>query len=182
MTYDSFGNRKTIAVGTRTLMRSTYAAGNGQLTQQAYGNGDTVSFTYDSLGRTIQTNYSDGRTLDYTYNGNGQLHTVKDQRTGVVYAYTYDMLDRLISSQQSGPNTNIRNQYVYDTNNRLTRWYYAAPGLSTVYETFTYNSSATDSISDGALTSMRLLTGDSMAFGYDTLSRLKTRKIAGQVQ
>ena len=28
---------------------------------------------------------------------------------------------------------------------------------------------------------MRLLTGDSMAFGYDTLSRLKTRKIAGQV-
>ena len=68
MTYDSFGNRKTIAVGTRTLMRNTYAAKNGQLTQQAYGNGDTVSFTYDSLGRTIQTNYSDGRTLDYTYN------------------------------------------------------------------------------------------------------------------
>ena len=181
MTYDSFGNRKTIAVGTRTLMRNTYAAGNGQLTQQAYGNGDTVSFSYDSLGRTTQTNYSDGRTLDYTYNGNGQLHTVKDQSSGVVYAYTYDMLDRLISSQQSGPNTNIRNQYVYDTNNRLTRWYYAAPGLSTVYETFTYNSSATDSISDGALTSMRLLTGDSMTFGYDTLSRLKTRKIAGQV-
>ena len=28
---------------------------------------------------------------------------------------------------------------------------------------------------------MRLLTGDSVTFGYDTLSRLKTRKIANQV-
>ena len=51
-------------------MRNTYASGNGQLTQQVYGNEDTGSFTYDSLGRTIQTDYSNGRALDYTYNGN----------------------------------------------------------------------------------------------------------------
>ena len=59
-TYDSFGNMKTLKVGSRTLATYTYGDKNGQLKTQTYGNGDSTSFQYDSLNRTTSTTTSSG--------------------------------------------------------------------------------------------------------------------------
>ena len=62
-TYDSFGNMLSVKVGSRNLAANIYANGNGQLTKQTYGNGATVNYTYDILGRIKTATYSDGRQL-----------------------------------------------------------------------------------------------------------------------
>ena len=46
-------------------------------------------------------------------------------------------------------------------------------------ETFYYNTSTTDSISDGALTSMALFSNEWIYYRYDSLSRLKERDVGG---
>ena len=54
--YDNFGNTTSIGIGgwnsteQITLARYEYAAMNGLLTKQTYGNGGKVEFTYDILG------------------------------------------------------------------------------------------------------------------------------------
>ncbi|MBQ8579255.1 MAG: hypothetical protein IJ448_00995 [Oscillospiraceae bacterium] len=45
-------------LGSRTLASYQYGANNGLLLSQIYGNGDIVSFTYDTLGRVKTTTYS----------------------------------------------------------------------------------------------------------------------------
>ncbi len=137
MDYDDLGNMLSVSVGSRNLVQNSYNSSTGALTGQTYGNGATVSFQYDDLGRKKQTTYSGGRTIDYTYTGDGQLYSALDTvgSNSVLYTYNYDSLGRLIGSKQSG--SNIRTQYTYNTNNRLTRWDYAAPGLSTAYESYT---------------------------------------------
>lgn len=99
--YDAFGNSTAILVGEHTLAEYVYAAGNGNLTQQIYGNGDTVSYTYDYLGRIQSATYSNGRELTYTYNGEGQLHSMTDSATGNTDTYTYDSLGRLLGTKQT---------------------------------------------------------------------------------
>lgn len=103
--HDSFGNLTGIQVGGIPLARYEYAAKNGNLTNQSYGNGDSVSFTYDNLGRVVTSTYSSGRTLDYTYTGDGQLYSIvdngatSDESDDTTYTYTYDTLGRVINCQ-----------------------------------------------------------------------------------
>ena len=46
------------------------------LNSQTYGNGDTVTYTYDNLDRVKTTTYSDGLIINYAYSGEGDLHSV----------------------------------------------------------------------------------------------------------
>ena len=62
-------------VGNRNLSTNTYASGNGQMTKQTYGNGASITYTYDILGRVKTATYADGRKLTYAYNGEGELHS-----------------------------------------------------------------------------------------------------------
>ena len=115
-TYDSFGNMLSVKVGSRNLAANIYANGNGQLTKQTYGNGDSVSYTYDILGRIKTATYSDGRKATYAYNGEGQLHSLTETGGGevVTYVYTYDSIGRLLNSQQlNGENTVLRTSHTF---------------------------------------------------------------------
>ena len=47
MGYDSFGNMTSISVGSRELASYDYGSQNGNLRSMTYGNGTTVSYTYD---------------------------------------------------------------------------------------------------------------------------------------
>ena len=47
MSYDGFGNMTGVSVGNKCLASYTYGANNGLLTQMTYGNGDSVSYSYD---------------------------------------------------------------------------------------------------------------------------------------
>ncbi|MBE6946360.1 MAG: RHS repeat protein, partial [Ruminococcaceae bacterium] len=67
--HDSFGNLTEITVGDIVLAEYIYGPQNGDLLEQTYGNGDSVAYEYDNLGRTTKATYSSGRTLSYTYTG-----------------------------------------------------------------------------------------------------------------
>ena len=58
LTYDAFGNVKTVKVGTTTLVTHTYGANNGNLLSSAYGNGFTVEYVYDSLDRVTKVKWN----------------------------------------------------------------------------------------------------------------------------
>ena len=169
-TYDAFGNMTSLKVGSQTLATYTYGSGNGLLMSQTYANGDSVSFTYDNLGRTKTATYSDGRVLTYTYNGEGSLHSVTETNgnSTVTYLYTYDSIGRLISSEQKeGTSTTLRTNQNYNEYNQLTKqgWQMGSTAYS---ETYTYNAS------DGSLNTMTTGVGNTLTMGYDGLRRLST--------
>ena len=66
----------SIKVGNRNLGTYNYNTVTGVLNSQTYGNGDTVTYTYDNLGRVKTTTYSDGLTIYYAYSGEGDLYSV----------------------------------------------------------------------------------------------------------
>ncbi len=177
-TYDSFGNMKTLKVGGRTLAEYTYGDKNGQLERQTYGNGDYTSFQYDNLNRTTGTTTSSGDSYHYSYAGDGQLHKMEDTAAGVTYRYNYDAIGRLIGTSQTGGAADLRAAYGYDNESRLKSINYSIPGVvDSATQSFYYNTSTTDSISDGVLTSMALFSNSWLYYRYDSLSRLKERDV-----
>ena len=171
-TYDSFGNMLSAKVGSRNLASNIYANGNGQLTKQTYGNGATVNYTYDILGRIKTATYSDGRKLTYAYNGEGQLHSLTETGGGevVTYVYTYDSIGRLLNSQQlNGENTVLRTSQSYNSSNQLTKQSWQV-GSDSYAEDLTYNSS------DGSLNTFSIARNGTalttFTMGYDGLQRL----------
>ena len=175
-TYDSFGNMLTLKVGNQLLAEYDYGSNNGQLETQTYGNGDYTSFTYDNLNRVTNTTTSSGDSYNYTYSGDGQLHSMEDTAAGVTYRYGYDSIGRLIHTSQTGGSADLRASYSYDSDSRLKSINYSIPGVvDNATETFYYNTTTTDSISDGALTSMAMFSNSWINYRYDTLSRLTER-------
>ncbi len=176
--YDSFGNMTKLQVGSRTLAQYAYASKNGLLEKQTYGNGQYTAFDYDDLNRTTKTTTSSGDSYTYSYAGDGQLHKMEDVVSGVTYRYHYDTLGRLIGASQTGEGTNLRASYTYDSDSRVKSISYSIPGLiDNATETYYYNTSTTDNVSDGALEKMALFSDAWIAYRYDSLSRLKERDV-----
>ena len=112
---------QSIQAGSRTLISHSYSAdGNHQLTRSDYGNGDSVSYGYDSLGRTTSVRYEDGAQVDYTYDNNGNLGLLTDSASGRKTQYFYDFQDRLMRWEQSGSGYTNSVTWGYDDNNNLS--------------------------------------------------------------
>lgn len=173
--HDSFGNLTGIQVGGISLASYEYAAKNGNLTKQTYGNGDSVSFVYDNLGRVIKSTYSSGRTLDYTYTGDGQLysivdnHATSDKSDDTTYTYTYDTLGRVINCQVcQGIRVLLQVHWEYDDCNRVKSQGWQM-GTASYQETFTYSEK------DGSLVSIATEGGGNpLQLAYDPLQRLSS--------
>ena len=111
-----------------TLASYSYdgSVNNGRLTTMAYGNGDSVSYTYDAFDRQRTAAYNDGTTYHYDYSGDNDLarQYVTDGSGAVTeqYSYQYDSLGRLIHSRQSTANGALiqSTQHMYDAANRMT--------------------------------------------------------------
>ena len=167
---DSFGNMTELKVGSKSLATYTYGPGNGLLTNQAYANGDSVTFTYDKIGRTKTATYSDGRVLTYVYNGEGSLHSVTESNGSAVvtYLYSYDSVGRLISSEKCNDSTTtLRTHQTYNADNQLKKQGWQMGDIS-YSEEYTYNST------DGTLDIMRTGVGDKLSMAYDELRRLSS--------
>ena len=179
-TYDSFGNPLNTFVGNTALVTNTYAPGNGLLQSSAYGNSDTIYYTYDAPGRVIGIRNNTTDAYSWTYSGSGAANSYTDNISGRKYNYTYDSLGRIIS--QTGKNisdgsdksssvyeydisnnlTRLTNsagtislsmRYYYDSVNRPTKSYYT----SNTQETYTYDSLGRLSSTNLKLTSGSLL-------------------------
>lgn len=118
--YGAFDLVQSIQAGARTLIRHSYSTdGNHQLTRSDYGNGDSVAYGYDSLGRTTSVRYEDGAQVDYTYDNNGNIGLLTDSASGRRTQYFYDFQDRLMRWEQNGSGyANI----VYQAAVGLVRW------------------------------------------------------------
>ena len=169
--YDGFGNMTSAKVGSRTLSTYTYGANNGPLTKQTYGNGDTVAYTYDDLGRVKTSTTSDGKTVVYTYNGEGKLHsaTTGNWRR----EFENDTLGRPFSSAEykqevvNGEQTwveKLRLQNKYNDKNQLINQFRLLPD-KTITTTYSYDNY-------GRLNSYNPGAGGSFVFSYDGLSRI----------
>ena len=139
LNYDAFGNMTRVQVCASSAEREGYTTpitlasytyegnvNNGRLATMAYGNGDSVSYTYDAFDRQRTAAYNDGTTYHYDYSGDNDLarQYVTDGSGAVTeqYSYQYDSLGRLIHSRQSTANGALiqSTQHMYDAANRMT--------------------------------------------------------------
>ena len=179
--YNDWGQPTTTKVGNRTLSTNTYygydgkmVGAGGNLKTTTYGNGDSVSYTYDKLDRLTKKVYTDGRYVTYTYNAESQL-TKLTYGTGnsetASYLFEYDSLGRLIRSSEADGSGTIRQrtEHIYDEHNRLKRQSWVLGGKS-YSESYTYNDGTSG---DGTLKTMTAATGNTLSYAYDTLKRLQ---------
>ena len=123
-TYGVFDLLRSVKVGTRTLISHTYSNdANRYLTKSTYGNGHTISYTYDDYGRTTAKVYKDGTgdttedVVTYTYDNRGNLGLVTDSATGRTTKYLYDFQDRLSRYEETGTGYSNTVEWGYDTKN-----------------------------------------------------------------
>ena len=173
--HDSFGNLTGVSVGGIPLTSYEYGAKNGSLLTQRYGNGATVSFTYDNLGRVQTSTYSDGRILHYSYTGDGQLYSVTDNNgttdsaDDTTYSYTYDTLGRAIRCQVTqGIQVLLQIHWEYDSYNRISSqsWQVGSQSYKERYSYSEKDGSLTGITTDGG--------GKALQFTYDPLQRLSS--------
>jgi YD repeat-containing protein len=75
----------------------------------------------------------------------------------------------------------MRADYRYDDYARLVRRSFVDKVLGDGIETYTYDADTANSISDGTLRSMRMVSGGNIVYQYDGLQRLTNKDIAGEV-
>ena len=122
---DLRGNRISIDDPDAGMVTSTYNALN-QLTSRTDANGNQTTYTYDLLGRVLQTVITDGtdtETMSYTYDnavgkGIGKIASV--QHDGDLdCVYNYDNLGRVSKHKVYDGNAHYDHIYEYDTLGRL---------------------------------------------------------------
>ena len=175
LTSDDFGKTTAIRVGDRLLASYAYEQNNGPLTMQTYGNGETVSYEYDHLGRVSKMVYSSGLVLTYAYSGEGYLSSVTETKgdNTTKYLYSYDTNGRVIASERlDGGESVLRTRQSYDSVSRLDGQILQM-GADTYSESYTYNSTI-----DGSVNTVTLKKGNTtlaaLTMGYDELRRLGT--------
>ncbi len=167
--YDAFGNMTRVQVCASSTEREGYTApvtlasytyegnvNNGRLATMTYGNGDSVSYTYDAFDRQRTAAYNDGTTYHYDYSGDNDLarQYVTDGSGAVTeqYSYQYDSLGRLIHSRQlTGGGTLVQlTQHMYDNANRLTSqsWQF---GTGLYHQQYSYTGVKADGATDGSV-------------------------------
>ena len=198
--YDAFGNMTRVQVCASSAEREGHTApvtlasytyegnvNNGRLATMTYGNGDSVSYTYDAFDRQRTAAYNDGTTYHYDYSGDNDLarQYVTDGSGAVTeqYSYQYDSLGRLIHSRQStGGGTLVQlTQHMYDNANRLTSqsWQF---GGDTFRQSYTYTGQNSDGKQvDGTISAITTTIPDQLAitskYEYNDLRQLEKKTV-----
>ena len=164
-TYGVFDLTTAVKAGSRTLISHSYTNDqNRRLSRSVYGNGDAVSYSYDSFGRTTAVTYGDtGSTVSYAYDANSNLGQLTDGISGRVNRYSYDFLDRLMRYEESGDGYSNIVQWGYDDENNLSSQTQTLNG-STYASTYAYDKdNRLTKATEGAI---------SANYTYDSFSRM----------
>ena len=210
--YDTFGNMTRVQVCASSAERAGYTAPitlatyeyegnvyNGRLAKMTYGNGDSVSYTYDAFDRQRTAAYNDVdrttheqknvATYHYDYSSDNALtRQYATDSSGITeqYSYQYDSLGRLIHSRQStGTGALIQStQHMYDAANRMTSqtWQF---GTGLYHQQYSYTGvkadGATDGSVDGTISAITTtVPGQSVitsTYGYNDLRQLTSKGV-----
>ena len=136
ITYGDFNLCKTVQVGSRPLVTYHYSHEDPEaletdrrkhnLERLDYGNGDSVEYTYDYLGRvTSEIYYENGsdsisRIIEYSYTNAGAVARMKDSATDMETFCTYDGAGRVAAIVETN-NENFWHAvlYFYDENGNI---------------------------------------------------------------
>ena len=197
--YDAFGNMTRVQVCASSAEREGYTApvtlasytyegnvNNGRLATMTYGNGDSVSYTYDAFDRQRTAAYNDGTTYHYDYSSDNALtRQYATDGSGITeqYSYQYDSLGRLIHSRQSTADGSLiqLTQHMYDNANRLTSqsWQF---GGDTFRQSYTYTGQNSDGKQvDGTISAITTTIPDQLAitskYEYNDLRQLEKKTV-----
>ncbi len=205
--YDAFGNMTRVQVCASSTEREGYTApvtlasytyegnvNNGRLATMTYGNGDSVSYTYDAFDRQRTAAYNDGTTYHYDYSSDNALtRQYATDGSGITeqYSYQYDSLGRLIHSRQSKADGALIQvtQHMYDDANRMTSqtWRF---GTGLYHQQYSYTGvkadGTTDSSVDGTISAITTTVPGRSAitseYKYNDLRQLKSKSVTGPGQ
>jgi RHS repeat-associated protein len=119
-TYDTSGRILKVSSPDGSAVTYTYdAAGRESSVTSLAG---TTTYTYDALGRLLTVTDPDGGVTSYTYDASGNVATVSYPNHNKT-AYQYNLMDRIVSETQTGPNGSIlaSYEYQYDQNGLVTQ-------------------------------------------------------------
>lgn len=114
--YDGYGNNTSVAVGGRTLTTNTFNLKAGLPTGSTYGNGDTVTYSYDSRERLIGKSFNGTPAVSYKYDAMGSLVETEDLLNNISFKTQYDLINRItgVTSSDGG-----EYRISYDDQNRI---------------------------------------------------------------
>ena len=176
--YDALGRLASVSDGDgNAYLQNTYDETTGRLTRQVNGNGTSVSYLYDKLGRVVSIEHcgSDGKiveSLQYCYDADGRC--VRASSLLGEERYGYDNDGQLISARYPDSpseafaydavgNRTTANGATYTVNN-LNQYTAVSGGSQSSATAITYDN-------DGNMTSLTDENGTT-TYTYDTLNRL----------
>ena len=175
--YDASGRLASVADGSGNFyLQNTYDETTGRLTRQVNGNGTSVSYLYDKIGRIVSIEHCDAdgkivESLQYCYDADGRC--IRASSLLGEERYEYDNDGQLISvrypdspseafAYDAVGNRTTANGATYTVNN--LNQYTAVSGGSAPVSAITYDK-------DGNMTSLTDAKGTT-SYYYDTLNRL----------
>ncbi len=173
--YDSWDRRTTTSAGGQVLATNTYlrSGRSSPISKMTYGNGDWVSYSYDKYDRPLTSVYDSGYSVKTFYNAKGQVSRSQYRQSTTrpleITTYSYDLLGRMVSSQQSGGYTH-RSTYKYDNmDNLIQQFIYMDSETWLLGNQYTYGKdNLLTKVSQGAVTH---------EFTYDSLNRVTQEKL-----
>jgi RHS repeat-associated protein len=131
-----------------------------------YGNGRSLSYTFDTLGRRTQLVVQDNlssRTTSYTYDSAGRLDKLTDGSGQLIVDYDYDAVTGRLQKETNGNGTYTT--YEYDAAGQITKLgNYASNQSATSQFEYTYDNL-------GQKTQVKSLDG-TWTYGYDAIGQL----------
>ena len=173
--YDSWDRHTTTSAGGQVLATNTYlrSGRSSPISKMTYGNGDWVSYSYDKYDRPLTSSYDSGYSVKTFYNAKGQVSRSQYRQSTTrpleITTYSYDLLGRMVSSQQSGGYTH-RSTYKYDNmDNLIQQFIYMDSETWLLGNQYTYGKdNLLTKVSQGAVTH---------EFTYDSLNRVTQEKL-----
>ena len=95
ISYNTLGWNTGTSVGAQSLITNSLEDQTGRLNSATYGNGQTISYSYDAYDRVIKISQGATDLYSYEYDNSGNVGYMKDYVQSAEYWYEYDSLNRL---------------------------------------------------------------------------------------
>ena len=164
--YDGYGNNTSVAVGGRTLTTNTFNLQAGLPAGSTYGNGDTVTYSYDNKERLVGKSFNGTPAVSYKYDAMGSLVETEDLLNNISFKTQYDLINRItgVTSSDGG-----EYRISYDDQNRIDATLEKIAGVTLKNE---YQYSDTSIIEGIKLNGSQILTYD-----WDDLTRMTSQTL-----